>query len=566
MCQKPLGSKKKSKSTKAKPVLAPGALGACPALDPFPYPHVRAPPGLFDRRALLAVREELASLQRTFKETDLFKVYQTGDLANLDPADPRHAAALPRTMALRSALYSSEFRAWVRQLTGCTELTDQTDCSCNVYGGGGHLLCHDDVIGSRCVSYILYLSRPDEAWEAAHGGALELYEMQEAAEGLPQPCAAPSASLAPEFGSMVLFAVQPGRSFHSVGEAVAKASREPLVRLPAPRKPLRGASAAEAGAAGLWEMVNPSYLAADNLRAIRAQLLAQGVVQLASFLRPDVAAPLLEAAAAADRADRLGAGGPPDYTAGLRGPGGGWSAVGPPHLQRYLRFSAEEGAAPGEEGAAAAAADGDTARAAGERLSEVSSLLGSPPFLWLLRCIAGGTPRAWRAEVRRFRPGLDYTLAHAGQLLGRRRLAAQPVLDATFVAVPPARAGKAARAARLWDSGDVGGFECAVPKDRSKAAAEVYRADDASEGVTSVHAVSNSLVLSLRAPQTMRFVKYVSAAAPGSRWDVAAEYRLEQTSAAQSPQPKKPKARGGAGSAAPAGSGGKRRRREGGAS
>ena len=32
-------------------------------------------------------------------------------------------------------------------------------------------------------------------------------------------------------------------------------------------------------------MVNPSYLAADNLRAIRAQLLAQGVVQLASFLR-----------------------------------------------------------------------------------------------------------------------------------------------------------------------------------------------------------------------------------------------------------------------------------------
>ena len=52
-----------------------------------------------------------------------------------------------------------------------------------------------------------------------------------------------------------------------------------------------------------------------------------------------------------------------------------------------------------------------------------------------------------------------------------------------------ARAGKAARAARLWDSGDVGGFECAVPKDRSKAAAEVYRADDASEGVTSVHAV-----------------------------------------------------------------------------
>ena len=116
----------------------------------YPYTYVQLA-GLLDDTRLRAVRQELSKLHRTFKETDLFKVYQTGDLANLDPADPRHAAALPRTMALRSALYSSEFRAWVRQLTGCTELTDQTDCSCNVYGGGGHLLCHDDVIGTRFV-------------------------------------------------------------------------------------------------------------------------------------------------------------------------------------------------------------------------------------------------------------------------------------------------------------------------------------------------------------------------------------------------------------------------------
>ena len=49
--------------------------------------------------------------------------------------------------------------------------------------------------------------------------------------------------------------------------------------------------------------------------------------------------------------------------------------------------------------AALAARASGAARAAGERLSEVSSLLGSPPFLWLLRCIAGGTPRAWRAPL-----------------------------------------------------------------------------------------------------------------------------------------------------------------------
>jgi hypothetical protein len=35
-----------------------------------------------------ALRDEMiANLSSTFKETDLFKLYQTGDLANLDPND-----------------------------------------------------------------------------------------------------------------------------------------------------------------------------------------------------------------------------------------------------------------------------------------------------------------------------------------------------------------------------------------------------------------------------------------------------------------------------------------------
>ena len=55
-------------------------------------------------------------------------------------------------------------------------------------------------------------------------------------------------------------------------------------------------------------------------------------------------------------------------------------------------------------------------------------------------------------------------------------------------------------------------------------AAEVYRADDASAGVMSIHAACNALSLVAREPASMKFIKYVSAAAPGSRWDVAAEY------------------------------------------
>ena len=79
----------------------------------------------------------------------------------------------------------------------------------------------------------------------------------------------------------------------------------------------------------------------------------------------------------------------------------------------------------------------------------------------------------------------------------------------------------------MWDSGDVGGFECYVPTADDEGAAEVYRADDDTEGVTSIHAKCNALSLFVRPRGTMKFVKYVAAGAPGSRWDVAAEYFTE---------------------------------------
>jgi hypothetical protein len=44
---------------------------------------------------------------------------------------------------------------------------------------GGHLLNHDDVIGTRAVSFIIYLTDPDDPWAAADGGALELYPLVE---------------------------------------------------------------------------------------------------------------------------------------------------------------------------------------------------------------------------------------------------------------------------------------------------------------------------------------------------------------------------------------------------
>ena len=100
--------------------LGPAAAAAAHSafVSAHPYTYVQLADLLNDMR-LQEVRQELSKLHRTFKETDLFKVYQTGDLGNLDSADPTHAAALPQTLALRDALYSDAFRAFVRRVTGC---------------------------------------------------------------------------------------------------------------------------------------------------------------------------------------------------------------------------------------------------------------------------------------------------------------------------------------------------------------------------------------------------------------------------------------------------------------
>ena len=102
------------------------------------------------------------------------------------------------------------------------------DCAANCHAKGCHLLCHDDVIGTRKVSYIIYLTDPDPDWIDSDGGRLELYEAipenigsLEGAEKTRQryvPGALPVKTILPVFNSMAYFVVQPGVSFHSVQE------------------------------------------------------------------------------------------------------------------------------------------------------------------------------------------------------------------------------------------------------------------------------------------------------------------------------------------------------------
>jgi Rps23 Pro-64 3,4-dihydroxylase Tpa1-like proline 4-hydroxylase len=100
--------------------------------------------------------------------------------------------------------------------------------SVNTYRKGCHLLNHDDVIGTRRVSYILYMPLPHyQLWQKEWGGALELYPVREGAadadadaDAALEPEPVPTKSIPPAWNQFVFFEVQPGRSFHSVEEVV----------------------------------------------------------------------------------------------------------------------------------------------------------------------------------------------------------------------------------------------------------------------------------------------------------------------------------------------------------
>lgn len=176
---------------------------------------------------LRKVRAEIQNLSFTPKETDIYKIHQSGDLANLDGLENSSLKLLPSLLTLRDAMYSSEFREYLSTLTGSGPLSGKkTDMAINVYTPGCHLLCHDDVIGSRRVSYILYLTDPDTPWKEEWGGALRLYPTQTYTENDGEVTKVPSPdysiSIAPAFNQLSFFAVQPGESFHDVQEVYAE--------------------------------------------------------------------------------------------------------------------------------------------------------------------------------------------------------------------------------------------------------------------------------------------------------------------------------------------------------
>ena len=188
-----------------------------------PYPHAVIP-GLVSAPLLQSVRNEIQThVSFTLKETDIYRIHQSGDLANLSNLDSDSLSHLPSLLQLRNALYSEKFRGLISSITGTGKLSGRkTDMAVNVYTPGSYLLCHDDVIGSRKVSYILYLTDPEKPWKPEWGGGLRLYPTQirtnQKGEQVKLPLPDHTLNIPPSFGQLSFFAVRPGESFHDVEE------------------------------------------------------------------------------------------------------------------------------------------------------------------------------------------------------------------------------------------------------------------------------------------------------------------------------------------------------------
>jgi len=405
--------------------------------------------GLIDDALLRNVRQEvLKNVEFAPKETDIYRIHQSGDLANLDGLPKSALKLLPSLRQLRDSLYSKLFRDYVCGITGCGPLSGKkTDMAINVYTPGSHLLAHDDVIGSRRVSYILYLTSPDGPWQPSWGGALRLYPTKVAEDGVtrvPEP--EWTKTIPPAWNQLSFFEVQPGLSFHDVEEVYAPeeeggderirmaisgwfhipqegeegyiegleeefAEKSSLQQLQSKSdifdypKPLEfesghepdgeeqdgdeegGIALTEKDLDFLLNFIAPTYLTPDTLESLSDAFAEDSSVQIAQFLSKSFAKKLKEFVKARDAKQ---------YSSG---DSEGWRIALPPHKHRYLYLQKPP------------AKNGVNIEGLNPIEQLLTVLLPSKSFAKLLHLATGLKITAGGFLARRFRRGLDYTLA-----------------------------------------------------------------------------------------------------------------------------------------------------------
>ncbi|KAF7596140.1 hypothetical protein BBP40_003038 [Aspergillus hancockii] len=550
---------------------------------------------LIEPSLLRAVRSEIQEhLDFTEKETDIYKIFQSGDLANLDGLDDTSVSRLPSLLKLRDAMYSARFREYLSSVTGSGKLSGRkTDMAINIYNEGCHLLCHDDVIGSRRVSYILYLTDPDTPWQAEWGGALRLYPTttKKDAQGEDVKIPSPdfSLSIPPAFNQLSFFTVQPGESFHDVeevyhfkeGEDTSKkrvrmaisgwfhipqkgedgyeegleeklAERSSLAQLqgrgdiydlPQP-KPIRceqESKEAEGKGKGkveeqtsdveftesdlnfLIQYISPTYLTPDIAEEMSETFAEESSLNLEQFLSDKFSARIREYIEEQEKKNL------PRSSDEIQAQTG-WTVARPPHKQRYMFLQHSTRAQ-------------DAKSPIQELLDDV---FPSPAFRkWLATITGADYLMSYDFMARRFRRGQDYTLAsgYDGE---------EPRLEFTLSLTPTPgwekegddeedededENGESAETLKPKEPKSdaeepaVGGYEIYMAgNDEEDGDAAIYKSAGADEDdgiLFSTAAGWNRLSIVLRDSGTLKFVKYVSEAAKGDRWDITGEMGVE---------------------------------------
>jgi hypothetical protein len=175
---------------------------------------------------------------------------------------------------------------------------------------------------------------------------------------------------------------------------------------------------------------------------------------------------------------------------------------GPPHLQRYCTIATRT----------------DTRTklgAVGQSLIAIRNVLCGDAFISWLQRVCNVRVRHVDAIIRRFRPGLDYTVARMTPNAQRR-------VCVTWCWV----GGDADK----WEDGTLGAFQVITDVDSdghtARKEAEVYTESGAGV-LRSVSAGTNVLTVAMCEANQVEFIRYVSAGAPSSRWDVHVVYSIE---------------------------------------
>ena len=445
------------------------------------------------------LKQEILFLGANFKETDLFRINQSVDFGNIDESDK----AFKAITKLKQTLYSEEFRSFVQDVTRCGKLNNRVDIAANIYSQGCHLGCHDDCISSRRISYILYLS--DLGWTAADGGAIELYALD---SNIPQK------TILPINRSMCMFEVKGGESLHSVQEVYSNTRRrisiqgwfhtdEPILNRELATISQLTKEVSESSILSspsmefdLSKFINPSYLSEKGIALLGQSFQQNQCVLMKDFILKPKYAEIAKLAKSCDAIDDFfGEFRKPEYEDGNSS---GWKTFGLPYRERFCMFDESAGGV------------GKTKLGKlGLLLNELKTMFTSVAFLAWLGAVCGSSCSPSDAKVRRFRPGLDYSVAKHAQKVNL-------FAKLSFCQDSP-----------KWASGDFGGhqiFHQREDSEKAKEEAEVYEASNNAEDLISIEPQANTFSLvSTKANNLLEFVQYVSAGAPSSIFDVALE-------------------------------------------